>query len=123
MKYVSPLFLFLIPVISNAQGLQEYIPSFVNFLSDVIIPFLLGIAFLVVVINTVRFFVFESTNKEGQEKAKGFIIYSIFAFVVIIAFWGIINLLAGATDLDGCRQPTSDYVLDTFVGPPLPDCS
>jgi hypothetical protein len=122
MRYLLPSFALFLPGLASAQGLQTYIPSIITFINGAVIPFLLGIAFLIVVFNVVRYFIIESTNTDGREKAKGYILYSVFAFVFIVVFWGIINLLATATGLDNCRSPQSDYYLNTFVGPPLPDC-
>ncbi len=110
MKQAILSILLLFPVFTFAQGLQTYIPSILVFINTSLIPFLLGIAFLVVVFNTVRYFVAGSTSEEGREKAKGFITYSIFAFVFIIIFWGIINLLVNLTGLGGTVTPqTTDF--------------
>lgn len=109
MKYTLLSLLLLLPAISFAQGLQTYIPSILAFINTSLIPFILGIAFLVVVFNTVRYFVAGSTSEEGREKAKGFITYSIFAFVFIIVFWGLINLLVNFTGLSGTAPITTDF--------------
>jgi uncharacterized membrane protein len=105
--------LLTVPVLVTAQGLQNYIPSIVDFVSDVLIPFLLGIAFLIVVFNTVRYFVVGSTNEQGRETAKAYIMYSIFAFVFILTFFGIINILGMTTDLDRVEdtqhRPQTDF--------------
>ncbi len=106
---LGALVVTLLPATTHAQGLQEFIPNFVTFLSNIVIPFLLGIAFLLFVINAIRFFVFQSTSEEGRDKAKSLAIYSIAAFVLIIVFWGIINILNSAINLGGGGTPTSDY--------------
>jgi membrane protein CcdC involved in cytochrome C biogenesis len=122
MKRAILLSLLLLPNLLLAQGLQSYIPSFINFVSSAVIPFLLGIAFLVVIYNTVRYFILESPSSEGREKAKSYLLYSILAFVIIIVFWGIVNLIAGSTGIGGCRTPSPDYLRLDFVGPPDPLC-
>ncbi|MEY3784012.1 MAG: hypothetical protein RLZZ230_334 [Candidatus Parcubacteria bacterium] len=124
-KVYSTLALLLItPIIASAQSLQTMIPAWVKFLNDVIIPFLLAIAFLFFVINVVRFFVIGGSNEEGQEKAKGLAIYSVSAFVIIVVFWGIINMLVSSFGLGGCSQPIFDYkeAQPGYAGPPAPDC-
>lgn len=109
MKYVSFFALFFIPSLAFAQGIQQYITSIPQFLNTTVIPFLLGIGFLFVVINIVRYFVIASTKPEGRETAKQYILYSILAFVLILVFWGIISLLVNATGLGGAMQPVPDY--------------
>lgn len=109
MKYVSFFALFFVPSLAFAQGIQQYVTSIPQLLNTTVIPFLLGIGFLFVVINIVRYFVIASTKPEGRETAKQYILYSILAFVLILVFWGIISLLVNATGLSGVTQPVPDY--------------
>lgn len=110
-KYTPFLFLLsLSPFIAHAASLQTFIVGVTKFLSDVLIPFILGIAFLFFVVNAVRYFVVESSSEDGREKAKALTIYSVSAFVLIIIFWGIINLLSISIGLEGETQPGQDYI-------------
>ncbi|MCB9815129.1 hypothetical protein H6785_00895 [Candidatus Nomurabacteria bacterium] len=102
--------LLLLPVITHAESLQTFFTNFIQFLSNIVIPFLLGIAFLFFVINAFRFFIYGGDNEEDQTKAKTLAIYSISAFILIITFWGIINLLVSSLGFGGVDQPPSDYV-------------
>jgi hypothetical protein len=97
------------PTIASAQGLQQYIPTVISFVSDTLIPVILAIAFLFVVFNAIRYSVLEGTNPESREKAKGLMLYSVLAFVLIIIFWGVINLLVSGTGLGGATPPTPDF--------------
>lgn len=58
-----------------------------------IIPFLITIAFIAFIINITRYFVWKSDSKEGRESARRYIIWSLIGFVIVIAMWGIINLI------------------------------
>jgi len=103
------------PTFVHAQGLVDYIENVTLFLDSVVIPFLLGIAFLIFVINAVRFFIFQSSNEEGREKARSLMTYSVLAFVLLLTFMGIINLLStsvGLTDsqIGSDGIPKSDYI-------------
>jgi len=104
------LALALGPRLSHAQDFQSFLNNFVIFIDRTLIPFLLAIGFLFLVYNAIRYFVFEGNNEEGQEKAKSLALYGVFAFVLIIIFWGIVNLLASSIGLDGENAPQSDYV-------------
>ncbi len=92
------------------QTAQGFIQNFVLFLNNIIVPFLLGIAFLIFVINVVRFFVFQSNNEDGQKAARALALYSILAFVIIIIFWGVVNVLTSSLGLRTGGAPTSDYI-------------
>lgn len=111
-KYFSLFLLvtFLPSVVHAQSSLQSLLIGFTKFLDSIVIPFLLAIAFFVFAINAVRYFIFQSTSEDGREKAKALAIYSVFAFVLIIIFWGIINLLSTSIGLDGVTQPEQDYV-------------
>ncbi len=102
--------LLLLPIITFAQGLQGYIGSILTFINTVLVPFLLGIAFLIFAINVIRFFVLEGSREDGREKAKALALYSVMAIVIIVVFWGVINVLSSGTGLAGEDSPISDYV-------------
>lgn len=107
--YLASTIFLLFPLVTHAQNLLLLVVNFVKFINGVLIPFLLGIGFLMFVVNVVRYFVLGSANEEGRDKAKSLAIYSVAAFVLIVTFWGIINLLAGSLDIRS-NQPVSDYV-------------
>ena len=58
-----------------------------------IIPFLITIAFVAFLINVIRYFIWKSNSEEGRESARRYLIWSLIGFVIIVAMWGIINLI------------------------------
>lgn len=123
--HLSSLFILLLtsfPLLAAAQGLNEVLANLTIFIDSTLIPFLFGMAFLVFLINVVRFFVIQSSNEDGREKARNLITYSVLAFVFLIIFWGMINLLVSSIGLEGCSQPMSDYELQNLVGPMPAGC-
>jgi len=117
--------LLLTPTLTHAQGpsLQALLTNIPKFIDAALIPFLFGIAFLAFAFNTIRYFVLEGSNEEGRKKAKDFALYSVFAFVFLVIFFGIVNMLTQSTGLDKCKQPMSDYQgkFNTYAGP-QPGC-
>ena len=118
MKFKYSLFasLLLIPTVTKAQTLQAYIPALIEFLGSTFISFLLGIAFLIFVINVVRFFIIESNNEEGRSKAKAVMTWSVIAFTLIIVFWGLVNII-GNSIFNDKSQPPSDYMCPNGLCP------
>ncbi len=96
------------------MNLQTYIADLISVLNSIVIPFMLGMAFLVFVINVFRFFILGGTNADSQDKAKRLAVYGVGAFVFIIIFWGIINLLANSFGLnrDCFSGQVTDYVAE-----------
>lgn len=122
-----PGLLLLTPVIALAQS--PLTPSFQNlftnlllFINSTLVPFLLGIGFLFIAINVVRYFIIGGSSEEGREKAKSLAIYGVGAFVFLLVFWGIVNMIANSIGLSGCRPVQSDYVQLDATGPAAPNC-
>lgn len=112
MKKVFPFtsLILLFPLVTNAQGIQSFLTNLTEFLGEFVVLFLMAMAFLFFTINVIRYFVLGSKNEDDREKAKALAIYSVLAFVLIVTFWGIINMLAESTGLEGETAPVSDYV-------------
>jgi hypothetical protein len=112
MKLKIGSLLFVLPLFASAQALsaQSFIANFLVFSNTVLIPFLLGIAFLFFIFNVIRFFVAGGGNEDARTNAKNLAIYGVLAFVTMVVFWGIINLLAGSLGFAGKNVPTPDYL-------------
>ncbi len=126
-QYLLAASLFILtPAFALAQfgnpSLQNTFQGIMLFFESTLIPFLFGIAFLIFVINVIRYFVAGAGNKDAQENAKSIALYGVMAFVFILIFWGIVNMLTRSTGLEDCTTVTSDYVENHFMGPTLPPC-
>ena len=119
MKYLLSVPLFLIPAVTFAAAgdgsLQGLISGIGGFINEVLIPFTLGVAFLIFIINAVRFFVIGGDNTESQENAKSLALYGVGAFVLILSLWGLVNLLSNGFGLNegpcvGGQAVQSDYL-------------
>ncbi len=123
MKRISlvALSFILLPLLTFAQtaapttsgtGLQNFFKNLLTFINNALIPSILGLAFLFFIINVIRYFVIGGAEEEGRENAKNLALYSVLAFVTIIVFWGIVNLLSSSLVSLGIDKtvPTSDYV-------------
>ncbi len=93
------------------MNIQAYLTEILKFLSDIIIPFLIGLAFLAFIWNAYRYFILGGTSEESQEKAKTFALWGIMAFVLIVSIWGIVNLLVEGFGFQNSSQaPGLDYM-------------
>jgi hypothetical protein len=99
----------LLPAAAFAQGLADdasgggigvLLTNILNFTNATLIPFIIGIGFLVFVFGMFQYFIAGGANDEKKESGKSLMIYATLGFVFIIIFWGIVNLLAGFTGLD-----------------------
>jgi hypothetical protein len=117
MYYLIALTLFLLPLATYAQeggSLQGLIAGILGFINGTVIPLVLGLAFLVFLINAVRFFIIGGSSTEGQENARNLALYGIGAFVLILSLWGMVNFLAEGFGFNNEEAPTADYLPDAF---------
>lgn len=72
-----------------------------NFFVNVLVPFFLAVAFLMFVWGVIRYFVIGGANDDAKSKGKSLMVYAIAAFVLILIFWGIVNILTKSSGLQG----------------------
>jgi hypothetical protein len=85
----------------NGGPFQTLLTNILTFTQTVLIPFILGIGFLVFVWGMFKFFIVGGANDDAKEQGKSLMVYATLGFLLIIVFWGVINLLANSTGLQG----------------------
>ena len=101
------MFAALLPGVVSAQlatsadggPFEDLLRNILTFTNDVLIPFIIGIGFLFFVWGVFKYFIFGGANDEAKEQGKSLIIYATLGFVLIIIFWGVVNLITGSTGL------------------------
>ncbi len=78
----------------------KLLTNILGFTNGTLIPFVIGIGFLVFVFGMFRYFIAGGANDEAKASGKSLMIYATLGFVLIIVFWGVINLLSSSTGLD-----------------------
>ncbi len=87
---------------------QALLANILTFTNTVLIPFIIGIGFLVFVWGMFKYFIAGGANDDAKEQGKSLMIYATLGFLLIIVFWGVVNLLANSTGLQG--QDINDLV-------------
>ncbi len=77
----------------GSATLQTILGDIYGAFDTYIIPFLITIAFIAFLINIIRYFIWKSDSEDGRESARRYLIWSLIGFVIIVAMWGIINLI------------------------------
>ena len=119
-KILLPLAFFL-PVVTSAQladgpdagPFQDLLINILTFANDVLIPFIIGLGFLFFVWGMFKYFIMGGANEEAKEQGKSLLIFSTLGFVMIIIFWGVVNLLTDSTglaDIELQNIPTADLI-------------
>ena len=94
------------------MDIQTLLTAIINFLNDIFIPVLFGIAILFFLWNVARYFIIGGANEDDREKARSLATWGVLAFVVITAFWGLINLIGGSLGIDSTRSILPDYMCE-----------
>ncbi len=97
---------------SSAGDIGESLGYVLQFIDSIVIPFILGIGFLVFVWGMFQYFIRGGANDEAKESGKSLIMYAIAGYVVILAFWGIVNIISSGIGLEGgtIEAPTSNLI-------------
>ncbi len=77
----------------------DLLRTILTFTNTVLIPFIIGIGFLVFVWGMFQFFIVGGANDDAKEKGKSLMIWAVVAFVMIAILWGVINLLVQSLGL------------------------
>ena len=124
----SATLLAVMPMLANAQPVLAtgggdfgtLLRNILVFSNSILIPFILGIGFLVFVWGMFRYFIAGGANDEAKEKGKSLMVYATLGFVLVIVFWGIVNLVATSTGLSGKSLEVTDINLPKVIPPPTP---
>ena len=107
-----PLVVFA-PVVAKAQGvgseLDTWLLGVVNFIDNVLVPFIFAIAFLIFIWGIIQTFILGGQDEEKRANGRQLMLYAIIAFVVILAFWGIVHMLVSATGLENQNINTPNF--------------
>ncbi len=90
----------------------DSLDAILQFIDDVVIPFILSIGFLVFVWGMFKYFIQGGANDEAKESGKSLIMYAIAGYVVILAFWGIVNILSNGLGLEDTLDDTPSVIVN-----------
>ena len=119
--FITTLALILVPSLSRAEDLLlnggtggelgGALREIMLFLNGVLVPFLLAIGFFVFVWGVIKYFVIGGDNDDAKSSGKSLIIYAIAGFVVILAFWGIVNIISSGIGLNDAELQNTPIIL------------
>lgn len=85
----------------NATAFSDSLDNILTFINSFLIPFIIGVGFLAFVWGMFKYFILGGANEDSKESGKQLMIWATLGFVMIIIFWGIVNLFATSTGLSG----------------------
>jgi hypothetical protein len=103
--------LAFLPLAAFAQPLGDIGDFFIeilNFVNNILIPLVIGIALLVFIYGLYKFFILGGGDDDSRKEGRQLMLYSILAFFLMVTIFAIVDLLARGTGLDGDSEIVDD---------------
>ena len=107
-----PFTSFLVPFAAFAQASTDFgyltgLATNIQTLIDAfLVPLVIALALLVFFWGVFSYFILGAGNEEKRETGKKYMLYGIIGFVVIIALWGIVQLIIQILGIGGTGAPS-----------------
>ena len=73
--------------------LQIFLAGLYAIANVFVIPAIISLCVIAFLVNVIRYFILNSGYEDGRENARRYMIWSLVGFVMILALWGLINLI------------------------------
>lgn len=91
---------------NTSQGTIQYLIAYViDLINRDLVPLVFAIAFAMFLFGVFRFYFLKGTDPKAREEGKGFIIWSVVAFAVMLSVWGLVNIVRGTVPFLNNNQP------------------
>ena len=78
---------------ATGAGMGTFFKGVLNFIDNILLPLILGLAFLMFVWGVFKFFILGGSDEEAQQKGRSLMLYAVAGFVLILSFYGIVSVL------------------------------
>jgi hypothetical protein len=79
--------------------------SIINFINQVVVPFIMALAFLMFVWGVFNYFIAGGASEEKRQEGQKFVLWSVIAFAVIFSIWGLVRVLMVSFGFGGEYMP------------------
>ncbi len=83
----------------------DFLLLIIKFIDNYLVPLIFAVAFIVFLYGVFTYFIAEAGNDEKRKEGRKYALYGIIGFVIIIAVWGIVNLLISSLGFDTKSRP------------------
>ena len=95
----------------NIGALKPYGDSIKGLINDILVPVLFAIAFIVFLWGTFKYFIWGADDEDARKTGRQFVLWGVIGFVVILALWGLVNLLLNILNLPGSSSPPTPPII------------
>lgn len=83
----------------------QFLTQITVFIDRYLIPLLFSLTLVVFIFGVYRYFIEGGGNDEKRKEGRTFLLYGIGGFVVMVAIWGIVNLLVDSLGFETRARP------------------
>ena len=77
-----------------------------DIINGILVPVIFALAFIVFLFGVARKYIFSNGDQTKVAEGHKLILWGIIGFVVMLSFWGLVNILTGTFGLDFIGPPT-----------------
>ncbi|HEY0010437.1 MAG TPA: hypothetical protein VGB97_00795 [Candidatus Paceibacterota bacterium] len=92
--------------------LAKLVVNVTVFIDSYLVPVLFSLALVLFLFGVFRYFLLGGGNEEKRQQGKTFIMWGLIAMAVMVAVWGLVNILVRTFGLENSTRPC----LPTFSG-------
>ncbi len=91
-----------LPIVALAQVRDVFQAAtlITQIINGVLVPLVFAIAFIVFIWGVFTYFILSGGNAEKREEGQKLMLYGIVGFFVMVAVWGLVNILLGTFQLN-----------------------
>lgn len=106
LSLLAPLLTFMTPLLAfaamsgpNTDVIKPYSDAIVSTINFLLVPVLMAIAFIVFLWGVYKYFILGAADEKSRADGRQFVLWGVIGFVVLLAVWGLVNLVAGTLGL------------------------
>jgi len=95
----------------SIDSIQKAGGTLIDIINKVLVPVVFALAFFVFIWGIFRYFIAGGHDEEARESGKQLMLWGLLGFFVMIAVWGLVNILVGTLNLNTAvpQYPTAPY--------------
>lgn len=106
--YVTAVSLSLLPFVALAEGefddgfggIGDFFTAVLSFINNILIPVVIGLALLMFIWGMFKYFILGGGDEGNRQEGRQLMLYSILAFFMMVAIFGVVNLLTTGFGFD-----------------------
>jgi len=89
----------------NVTLLQDYSDNILDVINSVLLPLLLGVAFIVFLWGVYKYYIYGAADEASRTEGHQWVLWGLIGFAIIFSFWGLVNMATDTLNLTNDNVP------------------